>query len=376
MLRVLHCIYDDPANPWVAGGGSVRVLELYRRLIDRVGSVTVATGSYAGARNQTIDGIQYVRLGAASPYVWSRLSYSAAATWMLARAEYDVAVVDFSTYAPVRIPRNRPVGLTVHHVTGATARVRFGPLVGRFVETQEIRRLRHARYLSATSQITYQRLRQLLGAGVDIRLIEAGVPDELFALQRRESDYLLFFGRLDWFQKGLDVLLDAMARLVRARPELRLKIAGRGRDGARVLERAHSLGIRENVELIGAVEPTVRNELFSGAKVLLMPSRFEGFGMVAAEAMAAGIPVVGSDAGSLPEVIDPPAGGLVVPSSDAGALAAAVDGLLRDRTGRRSLSVSARASAQRFRWDRIANQHLDFLEAIRSDSRTTKRAVR
>ena len=82
-MRVLHCIYDDPSNPWVAGGGSLRVLELYRRLTDRV-EVTVATGSFPGSRDEVRDGVRYVRLGVPSPYALSRLSYGAAATRMLA----------------------------------------------------------------------------------------------------------------------------------------------------------------------------------------------------------------------------------------------------------------------------------------------------
>src|SRR5690606_26219891 len=93
---------------------------------------------------------------------------------------------------------------------------------------------------------------------------------------------------------------------------------------------------------------------------------FEGFGMVAAEAMAAGVPVVASAVDSLPEVVDPPAGGVVVPVGDASALAAAVDSLLRDEAARLRLSADARTSAQRFRWDRIADDHLSFLETIRT----------
>ncbi|MEX2584317.1 MAG: glycosyltransferase family 4 protein [Gemmatimonadota bacterium] len=364
MTHVLHCIYDDPENPWVAGGGSVRVREIYRRLRDRLGSITVATGSYPGARDDEIEGIRYRRLGLRGPYPASRLTYSMAASRLLARGEYDVAVYDFSTYTPLRIPTDRPVGVTVHHLTESTAVERWGKVVGRLVASQELRRLKRGRFFSATSTITMERLRTLLGPSVEIRLIQAGVADELFEQQRREADYLLYFGRLDWFQKGLDILLDAMRILVAQRPDLRLRVAGRGKDAQRLLDGARSLGIRDNVELIGSVGEAARAKLLSGARVLLMPSRFEGFGMVAAEAMAAGVPVVASDAGSLPEVVAPPAGGVLVPTGDAAALARETARLLDDGAARRRFSQSARASAQRFRWERIAEDHLAFLEAI------------
>lgn len=364
MLRVLHCIYDDPANPWVAGGGAVRVFELYRRLADRLGEITVATGSYPGARDLSIEGVRYLRLGARRPYGWSRLSYALAASRLLARATYDVAVFDFSTYTPLRLPRHRPVGITVHHLTGESAAERWGDRLGRLVAAQEAHRLRQGRIFSATSIATRERLRALVGPEAEIRLVQAGVPDALFEQPREEADFLLYFGRLDWFQKGLDILLDAFARLLRTRPELRLCVAGRGKDAHRLLERAREVGIASRIEVLGAVSEACRMELFSRARILLMPSRFEGFGMVAAEAMAAGVPVIASAAGSLPEVIDAPHGGVLVPSGDAGALAMAVDELLQNPHARSTLSRSARMSAERFRWDRIAEEHLGFLRAI------------
>jgi glycosyltransferase involved in cell wall biosynthesis len=370
MLRVLHLIYDDPANPWVGGGGAVRVREIYRRLARRLQSVTVATGSHPGSRDEEIEGIRYRRLGSSRPYAWSRLTYGLGASRLLAAGDYDVAVFDFSTYVPIRIPRGRAVGITVHHITGSSAVARWGSLAGRAVAWWEAGQLRTGRHFSATSAATEARLRSLVGGHARITRISAGVPDGLFDLPRVEGDYLLYFGRLDWSQKGLDVLLDAMAALVRERPDIRLKIAGRGKDGDRVAAASRRLGISPQVELLGAVGEDERDRLLSGALMLLMPSRFEGFGMVAAEAMAAGVPVVASDAGSLPEVVDPPSGGVLVPVGDAASLAAAARRLLDEPAERRRLSESARISAGRFRWDAIAEQHLAFLESIHSNSRS------
>src|SRR5690606_12903459 len=167
--------------------------------------------------------------------------------------EYDVAVSDFSTYTPLLTPRNRPVGITVHHLTGPAALARWSGWIGRMVVAQEQWRLRRGRFFSATSHATAERLRAVVGPDPLIRVIQAGVPDALFALPRRESDYLLYFGRLDWNHKGLDVLLQAMEMLVDAYPDLRLKVAGRGKDAERLLREARTAGIRENIELIGGV---------------------------------------------------------------------------------------------------------------------------
>jgi glycogen synthase len=362
MLRVLHVIYDDPANPWVAGGGAVRVFELYRHLAGEV-DATVATGSYPGARDETIDGVRYRRLGARGPYAWSRLTYAAAANRLLRSAEYDAAVFDFSTYTPVLVPADRPVGITVHHVSGPTAGERWGPVVGPAIGRLERGMIRRAARLSATSAATRAQLAEI-APGIPIDMVYAGVPDALFTLQRREEGFLLYFGRLDVFQKGLDTLLQAFAILHRDRPALELRIAGRGKDAARVATMARELGIDGAVRMLGAVSEEERRALFAGAAVQLMPSRFEGFGMVAAEAMAAGVPLVAAAAGSLPEVVDAPRGGVLAPPGDAAALAAAAARLLDDPAARARLSATARESAERFRWRAVARDHLRFLQRI------------
>ena len=362
-LRVLHVIYDDPQNPWVAGGGAVRVFELYRRLADRV-DATVASGRFPGAKDETIDGVRYLRLGAEKPYAWSRLTYAAAANRLLRTAEYDAAVFDFSTYTPIFMPADRPSGVTVHHVTGPSARDRWGPVLAPALTGLERTMIRRAKRLTATSTATYELLRGIVDPATEIDLVYAGVPDELFRLERRPEDYLLYFGRLDVIQKGLDTLLDAVALLVRDRPHLELRMAGRGKDVERVRQQARELGIERNVHFLGAVDEAERQKLFAGAAVQLMPSRFEGFGMVAAEAMAAGVPLVAAAAGSLPEVVAPPDGGVLVPPGDAPALAAAVAKLIDDPAARERLSATARVSAERFRWDAVADRHFEFLQKL------------
>jgi glycogen synthase len=363
MLRVLHCIYDDPGNPWVAGGGSVRVHEIYRRLTVAV-DVTVACGNYPAAADGVREGVRYRHLGAAAPYAWSRLTYARAASALLRRAEYDAAVFDFSTYTPIFMPRGRPCGITVHHVSGPTAAQRWGPVAGSMIARLERAMLRRAAHFSATSAATRDVLREIVGPRAEIEMVYAGVPDELFTLERRPDDYLLYFGRMDVFQKGLDTLLEAYAMLARERNVPDLRLAGRGKDAERVLATARALGVADRIQMQGAVSEEARRALLAGATVQLMPSRFEGFGMAAAEAMAAGVPLVAAAAGSLPEVVDAPRGGVLVPPGDPRALADAVAALLDDRSRREALSRSARASAERFRWSAVADDHFRFLQHV------------
>jgi len=362
-MRVLHCIYDDPGNPWVAGGGAHRVREIYSRLADRV-EVVVATGSYSGARDEVVDGVSYRRLGAARPYAWSRLTYARAATRLLAGRAYDAALFDFSVYTPIRLPRRAPAGLVVHMLHGTTARARFGRVGGAAVRRAEARGLRQARWISTTSRWMESQLRGIVRPETRISVVGSGVPDEFAAVERSEGGHLLYYGRFDLFQKGIDVALEAFARIAAARPGVRLVLAGRGKDEARVRELAVGLKLGERVEVRASPSRAEVLALMSGALALLMPSRLEGLPMVPAEAMAAGVPVVAADVAAVAEVVAPPEGGVLVPPDDAEALAAAALAFVDDPARRAAVSASARESARRFSWDTVADDHLRFLEQI------------
>ena len=146
--------------------------------------------------------------------------------------------------------------------------------------------------------------------------------------------------------KGYDVLIAAVATLVDL--PWRLTIAGdRTRNPAAAARldadiAAHGLGDR--VAVLGAVPPERIIELYLASDVFVLASRFEGYGMVLAEAIAHGLPVVSTMAGAIPDTV--PAGtGLLVPPDDVAALAQALRRLISDRAERQRLAMNARAAA-------------------------------
>lgn len=364
-MRVLHCIYDDPENPWVAGGGAHRVREIYRRLAGRV-DATVATGNYPGARDGEVEGVRYRRLGAPGPYAWSRWTYARAATRLLARGDYDAALFDFSVYTPIRLPRTGPVGMVVHMLHGATSVDRFGPLLGEAVRRAELRAIRRARWITTQSRWFIDQLRPLVPPSTRLVQVGSGVPDEFGRVERHERDYLLYYGRFDVFQKGIDVLLDAFAAIAAARPDVRLVMAGRGKDEARVRELVADPRLAGRVEVRAGADRAEVLRLMSGALALLMPSRLEGLPLIPGEAMAAGVPVIAAAIGAVPEVVAPDRG-VLVPTGDPGALAAAALALLDDPARRARISEAAREYGRRISWDVMARDHLRFLEQIAAE---------
>jgi glycosyltransferase involved in cell wall biosynthesis len=291
------------------------------------------------------------------------MTYAREANTMLRRAGYDAALFDFSGYTPLFLPAGKPTGVVLHHLTSPTAHMRWGGVLSRGIAALERTMLRRATRVSATSDSSRDAA-LAISPSMPIEMVSAGVPSGLFDIARRPESFLLYFGRLDIFHKGIDTLLEAIVILRRTRPDIELRIAGRGSSAGKITAMIAELGLTSNVRMLGAVSDAERDELLATAAAQLMPSRFEGFGLAAAEAMAAGVPLIAAAVGSLPEVVDAPRGGVLIPPADPEALAAATEKLLDDPGLRSSLSRTARESARRFSWEAVAEAHLRFVQNV------------
>jgi glycosyltransferase involved in cell wall biosynthesis len=165
-----------------------------------------------------------------------------------------------------------------------------------------------------------------------------GVDDDAFLI--------ISLGRLRP-EKGHDTALRAMVEVVKDEPKARLVVVGDGPERARLEKLASSLGLEPRTTFAGQRDDVPA--VLAAADCMVAPSRFEGFGLAAAEAMAAGLAVVASNVHALPELIEDGVSGLLVPPDDAAELARAVLGVLRDREIAKRLGEGARARvAERF----------------------------
>lgn len=148
-------------------------------------------------------------------------------------------------------------------------------------------------------------------------------------------------------RKGFDVLIAALATL----PDLpwHLTIAGDCRRDPKAAAQLDADIVRwklgDRVAVLGTVSRERIAELYAGADLFTLASRFEGYGMAFSEAIARGLPVIGTTAGAIPETVPAGAGMLVAPD-DAAALAAALRRAIENPGERRSMAASARAAAQ------------------------------
>ena len=165
--------------------------------------------------------------------------------------------------------------------------------------------------------------------------------------------YLLFVGTLEP-RKNLGALLDAYTVLLRMRTLVpKLVIAGRATPQAsQWLAQIAAPPLAGHIELLGYVSESAREQLFAGARALILPSLDEGFGLPVLEAMSAGVPVVVSNRGALPEVVG--ASGIVVDPAQPDELAAALVLIIDDADAATRWAAAGLERARSFTWPAAA----------------------
>ncbi len=188
-----------------------------------------------------------------------------------------------------------------------------------------------------------------------IAVCPAGAPEWKTEPARVDaSGYILFMGTLD-ARKNIDGLLDAYGRLLsRLGDPPRMVMAGGagGPDAATWLEAIARPPLAGHVEYLGYVPATRREAIFKGAQMVVLPSFEEGFGLPALEAMAAGVPVVASNRGSLPEVIGE--AGLLIDPDDPESLTDAMARIAADAGLRTVCAERGLQRARQFSWAQTA----------------------
>ncbi len=215
--------------------------------------------------------------------------------------------------------------------------------------------------------------------GVDLNMFHAHpmeIARQHIGVEVRPHDWMvLFVGRIEPL-KGVDTLIRAMALLAQECPtwvdRLCLAIIGgdpntsENAEMERLKQMHADLQLGKLVTFLGAKDQDSLHHYYNAADVLVMPSHYESFGMVALEAMACGTPVVASDVGGLSYLVRDGETGFHVPNGDFVALASTLARLLQDDQLRLNLGNEAKRWAQTYGWPRITDQILGVYQEAQS----------
>lgn len=164
--------------------------------------------------------------------------------------------------------------------------------------------------------------------------------------QTRSPNKILFLGKLGT-GKGTYDLLQAMRQLAQCYPEVRLLLGGDG-EISQTRNMMKSLGIERSVEILGWVDSRTRTRLLAEATIFVLPSYAEGLPMSILEAMAAGLVVVATTVGGIPEAITDGVEGYLIEPGDIDSLTYALSHLLSHVEDRKLMGIAGRKKAQRF----------------------------
>lgn len=365
--------------PHVVGGLAAHVQGLARELAARGNRVTVLTQDAATPREHDDQGVQVIRVGAIpvrSPdfmgYVHqlNQLLLSKALELIQRGQEFDVVhahdwIVAFAA-SGLKQSLRRPLVATIH----ATEFGRNNGLHNdeqRHISDIEWWLVYEAWKVIVCSQAMQAELGHVFQAPTDkLRVIPNGIdvtdmevrrdPEFRRQFAADDEEIAIFVGRLVW-EKGVDTFLYALKHLLAVRPKVKLIVAGKGPIQAELESLAARLGIAGNVHFVGHVDAKTRDKLYGISDVAAFPSRYEPFGIVALEAMAAGVPVIVGDVGGLKEIMGTDDVGVLVPPGNAGALSAALLNVLDDRKRASAMATRAKEKVERvFTWKSVAEQ--------------------
>ncbi len=203
-----------------------------------------------------------------------------------------------------------------------------------------------------------------------IRNVLNGIDTELYrpnpSLERNANE-LLCIGRSTDPNKGIKTLIHALALLP---PSLHLTLVDSDSPDNEVFAWAREVGVADRLRVTGRLEVEQLVELYCRATVAVVPSRYEGFGLPAVEAMACGTPVVACRGGALPEIMRLTGGGILVEKDRPEALAAGIRSLVDHPEQRAQLGQRARSRVEaHLSWPRVAAATLEGYAEVLAERR-------
>lgn len=349
--RVVLSVFDDAVSPYYRGGGAVLVAHVAHRLAEEFEVTVVTAGRRGGAAVR--DGVRYRYL----PVCWAgpragQLLFHALLPVTARRLPHDLWLESFTppfstSFLPL-FTRAPVVGLAQSRIGEDMWRKYHLPFF--LVERLGLRCYRDIVVLGEAHAEDVRGL----SPHSTVHVVPNGVELPRVGRERLgQGGHILFLGRVDVRQKGLDLLLAAHAK---ARPALPLVLAGSGtrreeRKLAALLERAGP-----GVRWLGHVDGPAKRKLLEESAFAVLPSRDEAFGLSALEALSYGKPVLHFDLPTLRWLHG--AGGSAVPPFDVDALAERMGHLAADGRSRERLSEVARRTAMDYSWDQTTSRYL------------------
>ncbi|MEM3362609.1 MAG: glycosyltransferase family 4 protein [Candidatus Micrarchaeia archaeon] len=245
-------------------------------------------------------------------------------------------------------------------------------IINRRITSRILKTFSEAQAVTAISYYMREQILELNASPDKVYLIPNGIQLNEFkyfgnkASLSKES-YILYLGRLVQV-KGVDILIQAFSKMIAQHPEIRLKIAGEGREIDNLIKLADDLRVKGNIDFLGFIRGEEKIRLLSKALFLVLPSQREGFPVVILEAFASGLPVIASRVGGISDIIRDGVNGFLVPSGDIEEFAKKMSLLIKNDILRKRFALKALATVNSYDWSIIVKKYIDVYQQILGNS--------
>lgn len=267
--------------------------------------------------------------------------------------------------------------LTVHGLMAIEARYThfphiIGAYLSKFLERVAFSRIQHIIVVSPQISDIIRNMTDaniyIVPNGVDIRYINSIEP-----ISTNWKNTILFLGNLIPL-KGVGVLIKAIKLVQKQVLDVKLYIAGSGPQEDELKKLVDKLDLSQNVEFLGYLHDQSKYAYLKSIDIVAVPSLWETFAIVALEGMACGKPIIASNVGGIPYLIDNNKNGMLVGACDTEDLAKKICILLRDRALRERMGKEGSSRSQEFDWDKIASNTISvYIAVLNKSGRSTQR---
>jgi glycosyltransferase involved in cell wall biosynthesis len=291
-MKIVFLDLDNIKNP-LLNAGQARATREVGRLLALRHEVVVYCSKYPGYQDYTEEGITHIHMGLGSRNMrLNNLVYLLAILFLVPWINADIIVESFVppwsvSFAPL---------LTTIPVVGLPSTFNAHEFSKKYhLPFHWIERFgsKFYKYFLPYSRELDDKMKNYNPDIVSV-IVPEGINESFFRIKRKKSKFILFLGRLDIKQKGIDLLLMAYAK-VADKIKWPLYIAGDGPDKNKVEKLVRELGLEEKVHLLGATYGEKKNMILSETLFVAFPSRNETFSLFALEALASGLPLVAFD---------------------------------------------------------------------------------
>jgi len=292
-LHIVFLDFDDIKNSLLGAGQARATVEVGKRLAKKGYKITVICSRFPGSYDRKENGIQYRHIGVGTSNIkLNNALYILALPLTVFKLKADIIFECFT--APIStLFTPLWTSIPVIAIPSTFDAKRFSTLYHMpFHLIEKIGSKFYKYFLPYTDELKIKM--EKMNSKIVSKVVPEGVDKSFFKYKRRKPEYILFLGRFDMYQKGIDLLLYAYAK-VENEIKYPLYIAGIGPDEEKIKKQIQRLGISSKVKVLGPSYGKEKKLLLEKARFVAFPSRNEGFSLFSLESLAAGLPLVSFD---------------------------------------------------------------------------------